>query len=34
MIHRVKPYFGDNPRTSMVIGWAVKDGVQTPAMII
>jgi hypothetical protein len=26
MIHRVKPYFGNKPRTSMVFGWSVKDG--------
>lgn len=34
MIHRVKPYFGDKPRTSMVFGWAVKDGEKTPPMVV
>ena len=34
MIHRVKPYFGKNPRTSMVIGWAVKDGEQGAPIVI
>lgn len=25
LVHRVKPYFGDNPRTSLVLGWKIKD---------
>ncbi len=33
-IHRVKPYFGDKPRTSMVFGWAVKDGKLTAPLIV
>lgn len=33
-IHRVKPYFGDKPRTSIVVGWSVKDGEKIPPMTI
>ena len=29
LVHRVKPYFGDNPRTSLVLGWEVKDQPKT-----
>ena len=29
LVHRVKPYFGDNPRTSLVLGWQVKDQPKT-----
>ena len=25
LTHRVKPYFGDKPRSSLVFGWSVKD---------
>ena len=25
LTHRVKPYFGEKPRTSLVLGWKVKD---------
>ena len=25
LTHRVKPYFGDNPRSSLVLGWKIKD---------
>ena len=25
LVHRVKPYFGDNPRSSLVLGWKIKD---------
>jgi hypothetical protein len=25
LVHRVKPYFGENPRTSIVMGWGVED---------
>ena len=25
LVHRVKPYFGNNPRTSLVLGWKIKD---------
>lgn len=27
-VHRVKPYFGDKPRTSIVMGWAAEDSVK------
>lgn len=33
-VHRVKPYFGDKPRTSMVLGWAVKDGETKDPLVI
>ena len=29
LVHRVKPYFGDNPRTSLVLGLEVKDQPKT-----
>tara|TARA_B000000532_G_scaffold30677_1_gene20967 strand:- start:1127 stop:1705 length:579 start_codon:yes stop_codon:yes gene_type:complete len=29
LTHRVKPYFGEKPRTSLVLGWEVKDQPQT-----
>ena len=29
LVHRVKPYFGENPRTSLVLGWQVKDQPKT-----
>ena len=29
LVHRVKPYFGENPRTSLVLGWEVKDQPKT-----
>ena len=32
--HRVKPYFGDKPRTSLVFGWKVKDPTPKPPLII
>lgn len=33
-VHRVKPYFGDNPRTSIVMGWGVKDSVKEEPIVI
>jgi hypothetical protein len=33
-VHRVKPYFGDKPRTSLVFGWAVKDGKNDEPLIV
>lgn len=33
-VHRVKPYFGDIPRTSLVFGWAVKDGKLDEPLIV
>lgn len=27
-VHRVKPYFGDKPRTSIVMGWGAEDSVK------
>ncbi len=33
-VHRVKPYFGDKPRTSLVFGWAVKDGKNEEPLIV
>lgn len=33
-VHRVKPYFGDKPRTSLVFGWSVKDGKNEEPLII
>lgn len=33
-IHRVKPYFGDVPRTSLVFGWSVIDGKTTGPLIV
>lgn len=33
-VHRVKPYFGDLPRTSLVFGWSVKDAeVKSPLIV-
>ena len=34
LTHRVKPYFGEKPRTSIVLGWAVKDAEETTPIII
>ena len=33
-IHRVKPYFGNIPRTSLVFGWSVIDGKNTKPLIV
>lgn len=33
-VHRVKPYFGINPRTSLVFGWSVIDGPQSQPLIV
>lgn len=33
-VHRVKPYFGDIPRTSLVFGWSVIDGEQKDPLIV
>lgn len=33
-VHRVKPYFGTTPRTSLVFGWAVIDGPDTPPLTV
>lgn len=33
-VHRVKPYFGDKPRTSLVFGWSVIDGKNNKALIV
>lgn len=33
-VHRVKPYFGDIPRTSLVFGWSVKDGQPGKPLIV
>lgn len=33
-IHRVKPYFGDKPRTSIVMGWGVNDSVKKTPIIV
>jgi hypothetical protein len=33
-VHRVKPYFGKHPRTSLVFGWSVIDGPDVPSMVI
>lgn len=33
-VHRVKPYFGDIPRTSLVFGWSVIDGEQKSPLIV
>lgn len=33
-VHRVKPYFGDIPRTSLVFGWSVIDGKNNKPLII
>lgn len=33
-VHRVKPYFGANPRTSLVFGWSVIDGPQCQPLIV
>jgi hypothetical protein len=33
-VHRVKPYFGKNPRTSIVMGWGVKDSVKEKCIMI
>ena len=32
--HRVKPYFGDTPRTSLVFGWSVEHPVFREALVI
>ena len=34
LVHRVKPYFGTNPRTSLVLGWEVKDQPKTEPIIV
>ena len=34
LVHRVKPYFGDIPRTSLVFGWKVIDPQLLKALII
>jgi hypothetical protein len=34
LVHRVKPYFGENPRTSLVLGWKVKDQSQEQPIIV
>ena len=33
-VHRVKPYFGDIPRTSLVFGWSVIDGEPKKHLIV
>lgn len=33
-VHRVKPYFGIKPRTSLVFGWSVIDGPQSQPLIV
>jgi len=33
-VHRVKPYFGDKPRTSLVFGWSVNDQPQTEPLTV
>ena len=32
--HRVKPYFGDKPRTSLVFGWKVEDAKESKVITI
>ncbi len=34
LVHRVKPYFGKNPRTSMVMGWRVNEPTNNNVMIV
>lgn len=34
LTHRVKPYFGDKPRTSLVFGWAVDEPKQVKVITI
>ncbi len=34
LVHRVKPYFGENPRTSLVLGYKVKDQPDAKAIIV
>jgi hypothetical protein len=34
LVHRVKPYFGDIPRTSLVFGWKVTDPQKLKALIV
>ena len=34
LVHRVKPYFGENPRTSLVLGWEVNDQPNNEPIII
>ena len=34
LVHRVKPYFGEIPRTSVVMGWGVKDSVKSKRISI
>jgi hypothetical protein len=34
LVHRVKPYFGESPRTSLVLGYKVKDQPNTKAIIV
>jgi len=34
LTHRVKPYFGEKPRTSLVLGWKVKDQPQNVPNIL
>lgn len=33
-VHRVKPYFGHRPRTSLVFGWSVIDSPDVPSLTI
>lgn len=33
-VHRVKPYFGDKPRTSIVLGWGAVESVKSKCVII
>ena len=34
LVHRVKPYFGDKPRTSLVFGWRVNEPKQVKAITV
>ena len=34
MTHRVKPYFGDKPRTSLVFGWSVDEPKKVKALTV
>jgi hypothetical protein len=34
LTHRVKPYFGEKPRTSIVLGWSVKDAEEISPIVI
>jgi hypothetical protein len=34
LVHRVKPYFGEKPRTSIVMGWGVEDSVRPKCITI